>query len=190
MSLGVSILIVDCFDSFTYNLAHYLESVPGSQVTVIRVNQVKVESCRNFDAIVLSPGPGLPKDYPVLKEIILSFDKPIFGICLGLQAIVEVFGGKLMNLPEVWHGIARKTFVDTEEDLFRNLPNHFLTGRYHSWVAKSVPEHFKLIARDMDGYIMGISHKYLPIKAVQFHPESVLTEYGKEIMVNWLKTVF
>ncbi len=182
-SKNLSVVIIDCYDSFTYNLYHYLEP-HCNKLTTYRVNDVQLDICNQFNAIVLSPGPGLPSDYPILKNIILTCNKPIFGICLGLQAIVETFGEKLINLPDVWHGIARETFIDNNDPLFVNLPQKILTARYHSWVAHAVPPGFKIIAKDKDGYIMGISHCNLPIKAVQFHPESILTEFGKEIIIN------
>ncbi len=181
------ILLIDCFDSFTYNLVHYLE--PFSKVDVQRVNKIKPIDIKKYDAIVLSPGPGLPSDYPILKEIIKKANVPMLGVCLGLQAIVESFGGSLKNLPEVWHGIARKTFLDTSEALFSNIPNEILTGRYHSWVADFVPNCLKVTATDIDGYVMAVSHTTKPIKAVQFHPESVLTEHGKTMIENWINEI-
>lgn len=181
------IILIDCFDSFTYNLVHYLE--PFSQVDVQRVNKFELSDLKNYDAIVLSPGPGLPSDYPILKEIITNANVPLLGVCLGLQAVVESFGGSLKNLPEVWHGITRKTFLDTSEALFTGLPKEILTGRYHSWVANSVPKCLNVTATDKDGYVMAVSHTLKPIKAVQFHPESVLTEYGNTIIENWVNEV-
>lgn len=181
------IILIDCFDSFTYNLVHYLE--PFSQVDVLRVNKIQLTDIKNYDAIVLSPGPGLPSDYPILKEIIINANVPLLGVCLGLQSIVESLGGSLINLPVVWHGIARKTFLDTSEALFNGLPKEILTGRYHSWVADTVPKCLKITANDIDGYVMAVSHTSKHIKAVQFHPESVLTEFGNKMIENWVKYV-
>ncbi|MCX7861911.1 MAG: aminodeoxychorismate/anthranilate synthase component II [Bacteroidales bacterium] len=178
------IIIIDCFDSFTYNLVHYLQ--PHATVFVQRVNEVTLNHIMNYDAIVLSPGPGKPSNYPILNQIITTTNLPLLGICLGLQAIVEAFGGTLINLPQVWHGISRKTFLDTNESLFYGLPSCIFTGRYHSWVAHTIPDCLITTATDIDGYVMAISHKFKPIKAVQFHPESVLTEYGERILHNWV----
>lgn len=188
MSSLIKILIIDCYDSFTFNLAHYIEPLVN-EVHIIRVDKFKIDLITKYDAIILSPGPGLPADYKILKQVILKSNKPIFGVCLGLQAIVEAFGGSLMNLPCVWHGIARETYVDNSDELFKNIPHKIYTARYHSWAAKQVPNCLKIIAYDLDGYIMAISHNHLPIKAVQFHPESILTDYGYQMVKNWIKTL-
>ncbi len=186
MNNSLNILVIDCFDSFTYNLVHYLEPF-AHKVSVLQVDKFNNDILEINDAIVLSPGHGLPSDYPILNKIILNSNKPILGICLGMQAIIEAFGGSLINLDCVWHGIARETVLETNDSLFKNLPQKIYTGRYHSWVAKNIPECFKVIATDIEGYAMAISHKKLPIKAVQFHPESILTPYGKHIIKNWIK---
>jgi len=189
MNSALNILVIDCFDSFTFNLVHYIEPLVNN-VYVVRVNKIENKLILKSNAIVLSPGPGIPSDYPMLKDIILKSGKPILGVCLGLQAMVEAFGGKLMNLPYVWHGIARETIVDNNEPLFKNLPNKIYTGRYHSWIAKNIPECFKVTAIDYEGFVMAISHKTFPLKAVQFHPESILTQYGKQIIKNWVENIY
>ncbi len=187
------ILIIDNFDSFTYNLVHYLEPLVY-EVAIVRTDMVKEADIHNADAIVISPGPGLPSDYPQLKKIIYKYSslKPILGICLGQQAIAETFGGSLINLPQVWHGISRETQVVEDDILFKGLPKSFPTGRYHSWVVdeKTLPDEFIITSRDVEGYIMSLSHKSLPLKSVQFHPESVLTPNGKEMLKNWVDYYF
>ena len=192
MKKNISIVIVDNFDSFTFNLFHYLQPV-ASHVTVLRNNEVSVKSLKNFDAVLISPGPGLPKDVPVLKEIILEFGlkKDVLGICLGHQAIAEAFGGELYNMHEVWHGVYRQTKIVSEDYIFNGLPKIFLSGRYHSWAVsdEGLPPCLQIIARDNDGTIMALSHKKLHIKGIQFHPESILTPYGKMIICNWVKSI-
>lgn len=193
MGKNIRILIIDNFDSFTYNLVHYLEPLV-SEVVIVRTDMIKEAAIHLADALVISPGPGLPSDYPQLKRIIYNYSslKPILGICLGQQSIAETFGGSLINLPQVWHGISRKTQVIEDDILFKGLPKSFLTGRYHSWVVdeKTLPKEFIITSRDVEGYVMSLSHKSLSLKSVQFHPESVLTPYGKEIMKNWVDYYF
>lgn len=187
------ILIIDNFDSFTYNLAHYLEPLI-EEVVIERSDVVKEASIIDADALVISPGPGIPSHYPEIKRIVYKYSsiKPILGICLGQQVIVETFGGALINLRQVWHGISRETQVVEDDILFKGLPKHFLTARYHSWVVdeKTLPNEFIVTSRDVEGYIMSLSHKRLPLKSVQFHPESVLTPYGKEMLKNWVNYIY
>ncbi|NSW44494.1 MAG: aminodeoxychorismate/anthranilate synthase component II [Bacteroidales bacterium] len=189
MFAEINILIIDNFDSFTYNLVHYFEPLVN-KVNIKRTDVVSLLDVENADAIVISPGPGLPSDYPILKEIILNYaaQKPIFGVCLGQQVIAEALGGKLFNLKEVWHGIARETIVVQDDILFYDIPKQFKSARYHSWVVdeQMLPDELLITSRDVDGFIMSLSHKVYPLKSVQFHPESVLTPYGKKIIKNWV----
>ena len=185
------ILLLDNYDSFTYNLKHYLELRSDVQVDVIRNDVLQIPDADAYDRIVLSPGPGLPAESGNLNPVIAAYapKKPMLGICLGLQAMAEVFGGTLKNLDEVLHGVARPVRItDTSEILFTGLPTSFLGGRYHSWVAdrSTLPPCFRITATDEKENIMAIRHKEFDLCAVQFHPESVLTEYGREIIGNWL----
>lgn len=192
MKRTISIAIVDNFDSFTYNLFHYLQPL-AEKVEVIRNDKVSLEKLLQFDGIVLSPGPGLPSDYPNLKEIILELGKtiPVLGVCLGHQAIAESFGGKLFNMPEVWHGIERETIIIKDEILFKNMPETFLSGRYHSWAVSDerFPDCLTVTARDANGTIMALKHNSYPVLGIQFHPESILTPDGKKILENWVNII-
>lgn len=184
------IAIIDNFDSFTWNLFHYLEPL-ASKVTVIRYDALFLNELEGFDRIVISPGPGLPSDYPLLAEVItkLGKKKPVLGVCLGHQAIVTAFGGKLKNLKQVWHGITRKTVItDNSERMFRDIPRVIETGHYHSWVAEkeTLPGCLRITAEDENGVILAVSHKEYNIKGLQFHPESVMTATGKKQLQNWL----
>lgn len=183
------ILLIDNYDSFTYNLVHYLEEL-GAQVTVRRNDKLSLEEVAAFSHIVLSPGPGIPDEAGLLKEIIATYaaTKKILGVCLGQQAIAEVFGGRLENLSEVYHGIATPIkIIDPQATLFKDLPTEVVVGRYHSWVvSEALPESLKVTARDHEGQIMAIEHKEYPVHAVQFHPESILTPSGKKMLANWL----
>ncbi len=183
------ILLIDNYDSFTYNLVHYLEEL-GAQVTVRRNDKLSLEDVAVFSHIVLSPGPGIPDEAGLLKEIIATYaaTKKILGVCLGQQAIAEVFGGRLENLSEVYHGIATPIkIIDPQATLFKDLPTEVVVGRYHSWVvSEALPESLKVTARDHKGQIMAIEHKEYPVHAVQFHPESILTPSGKKMLANWL----
>ncbi|MCL4107340.1 UNVERIFIED_CONTAM: hypothetical protein GTU68_067251 [Idotea baltica] len=186
------ILLIDNYDSFTFNLYQLVKQVSDAQVDVFRNDKISVEDCNAYDRIILSPGPGLPDEAGNLKAIIRAYSdkKPIFGVCLGQQAIGEVFGASLKNLDRVYHGI-RTEFQVTEpvSDMFDEIPLTFHAGRYHSWVIDkdTLPESLKITCTDERGEIMGIAHKTFKIRAVQFHPESVMTEYGKEMMTNFLK---
>ncbi len=187
------ILVLDNYDSFTYNLVHYIEKYSDTEVDVFRNNEISISEINKYDKIVLSPGPGLPKDAGILKKIIKEYaeKKPIFGVCLGMQAIIEVFGGLLENLQTVYHGVATKMYVTDKEDaIFKNIPNEFCAGRYHSWIVskKQFPACMKITAIDKNDYIMAISHKKYNIKGVQFHPESILTEYGEKMLRNFINS--
>ena len=184
------VLVIDNYDSFTYNLVHYLKDLK-CEVIVKRNDQVTLDEVEDYGRIVLSPGPGIPDEAGLLKEIIAAYapTKKIFGVCLGQQAIGEVFGGKLINLEEVYHGIATKIKITKNDLLFENLPNEIEVGRYHSWVVhQDLPEVLEATSIDENGQIMSLRHKTFDVRAVQFHPESVLTPLGKEILANWLKS--
>jgi anthranilate synthase component 2 len=184
------ILVIDNYDSFTYNLVHYLEDL-GAEVVVKRNDQLELKEVEAFDKLVLSPGPGLPDEAGLLKEIIATYApvKSIFGVCLGQQAIAEVFGGSLVNLAEVYHGVATNIKVIKKDVLFEGLPDEFSVGRYHSWVVHpNLPDVLEATSIDGNGQLMSIRHTQYDLRAVQFHPESVLTPYGKKILENWLKS--
>lgn len=185
---GGAILVIDNYDSFTYNLVHYLEDL-GCNVTVNRNDQLTLDEVKPFDKIVLSPGPGIPDEAGLLKEIIKVYapTKSIFGVCLGQQAIGEVFGGKLINLDTVYHGVATKVTITEEDILFKGLPQEIEVGRYHSWVVDAnLPPALRATSFDENGQVMSLRHIEYDVCGVQFHPESVLTPYGKKILENWL----
>ncbi|MDT0559615.1 aminodeoxychorismate/anthranilate synthase component II [Ichthyenterobacterium sp. W332] len=186
----MKILVIDNYDSFTYNLVHYLEDL-DCEVTVKRNDQLSLEEVDTFDKIVLSPGPGIPDEAGLLKPIIEQYasSKSILGVCLGQQAIGEVFGGKLVNLDEVYHGVATEvTIIVDDESLFNGLDKTIEVGRYHSWVVDAdLPESLEATSFDKNGQVMSLRHKTYDVKAVQYHPESVLTPNGKKILENWLK---
>jgi anthranilate synthase component 2 len=194
----MKILVFDNYDSFTYNLVHLVEKITGDKVDVFRNDQIPMEKVQTYDKIILSPGPGLPAEagmlLPLIKEYGMS--KSILGVCLGHQAIGEAFGGKLMNLAKVYHGVATPVQVvprnpknaEVTVDLFSGLADGFLAGRYHSWVIdpEGFPQVLEVTARDASGHIMALRHRTMNILGVQFHPESVLTPDGEQIMRNWL----
>lgn len=186
-----NIVVIDNYDSFTYNLVHYLEDL-NAKVTVYRNDEFELEELEKFDKILLSPGPGVPDEAGLLKAVIQKFapSKSILGICLGQQAIGEVFGGSLINLEKVYHGVSSKVKITKEDSLFYELPNEFEVGRYHSWVinTEDFPEVLEITSVDENGEIMSIKHKIFDVKGVQYHPESVLTPNGKKILENWLKS--
>ena len=186
----MNIVVIDNYDSFVYNLVHYLEDL-DCKVTVVRNDRFDIESLSFYDKILLSPGPGIPSQAGLLKQVITTYagKKPIFGVCLGLQAIAEVFGGTLSNLPEVFHGVATKAHVIVKDaPLFKNLGPEIEIGRYHSWVVNQndFPESLEITSVDRTGQIMSLRHRELDIRAVQFHPESVLTPQGKQMIQNWV----
>lgn len=187
----MKVLVIDNYDSFTYNLVHLLQEL-GAEVTVRRNDKITMEEVNDFEKIMLSPGPGIPEEAGLLKEIIRTYGptKSLFGVCLGHQAIGEVYGGKLFNSSEVWHGVAIPVhIISGDEPLFKNLPQQFATARYHSWLVEAeLPDCLKPTAVDMNGHIMALRHKEFDVCGVQFHPESILTEHGKEIIKNWLNS--
>lgn len=189
----MKVLLLDNYDSFTYNLVHYVEQFTEN-VTVLRNNELdSIEAAKNHDAIIISPGPGLPKEAGITLEIIETYasSKKILGVCLGHQAIAEVFGGKLVNMNKVLHGVADTTYVlDANDKLFHEIPRVFKTGHYHSWAVDlpTLPDSFKITAADEKAFVMAMRHKQYDISSVQFHPESILTEHGLKIIENWIKS--
>lgn len=190
------ILVFDNYDSFTYNLVHLVEKIIHEKVHVHRNDQIPLEKVKEYDKIILSPGPGIPEEAGLLLPLIKEYasSKSILGVCLGHQAIGEAFGGTLTNLTSVFHGVATPIKVKGERskvkhDLFEDLPQEFEVGRYHSWVVdrKNFPDELEITAEDETGFIMALQHKTYDIQGVQFHPESVLTPNGEKIMRNWLK---
>jgi len=185
------ILVIDNYDSFTYNLVHYLEDL-GCEVTVKRNDQLTLKEVEPFEKIVLSPGPGIPNEAGMLKEIIKEFapSKSILGVCLGQQAIAEVFGGRIINLDSVYHGVATNIDITVDDEaLFNGFEKSIEVGRYHSWVVDTdLPEELEATSVDENGQIMSLRHKKYAVKAVQFHPESVLTPNGKQLLENWIKS--
>lgn len=185
------ILVIDNYDSFTYNLVHYLEDL-DCEVTVYRNDEFELDEIAHFDKILLSPGPGIPDEAGLLKQVIQQYGptKSIFGVCLGQQAIGEVYGGTLSNLDKVYHGVATKvTKAVNDELLFEGLENEFEVGRYHSWVVDAnLPDCLEATSFDENGQLMSLRHKTYDVRGVQFHPESVLTPNGKEMLENWVKS--
>ena len=184
------VLVIDNYDRFTYNLVHYLEDL-NCEVVVKRNDQLSIEEVDAVDKIVLSPGPGIPDEAGLLKEIIAAYapSKSIFGVCLGQQAIAEVFNGSLINLEEVYHGVATEIEIIKEDVLFNGMPKKIEVGRYHSWVVNpELPPVLEATSLDENGQIMSLRHKTYDVSAVQFHPESVLTPLGKKILENWLNS--
>jgi len=187
-----TVLVIDNYDSFTYNLVHLINEV-GYEAEVWRNDKFDLADVEKYDKILLSPGPGIPEEAGLLLDVIKTYapTKSIFGVCLGQQAIAEVFGGTLLNLGRPMHGIATPvTVVDGDEPLFWECPQTINVGRYHSWVVseENFPSCLKITARDHKNEIMALRHETLDVRGVQFHPESVLTEYGKQMMENWLTT--
>ncbi len=191
----MKILVFDNYDSFTYNLVHLIEMITAVKVEVYRNDQIALEKIKEFDKIVLSPGPGIPKEagllIPLIKEYASS--KSILGVCLGHQAIGEAFGGQLINLDKVYHGIATpiqilKKSAAKNKSVFEQMPDEITVGRYHSWIVsdENFPTALEVTARDANGFIMALQHKQYDIQGVQFHPESVLTPDGEKLMRNWL----
>ena len=186
------ILLLDNYDSFTFNLLHLLEQAENVEVDVVRNDTIVIEEVNKYDGVVLSPGPGLPKEAGKMMDVLASYftSKKILGVCLGHQAIGEYCGAELSNLNQVRHGVwSRTEILHPEEKLFYNFPRTFKSGLYHSWVIspQTLPDQLIPLAYDEHGNIMAIRHVKYPVWGVQFHPESILTEYGKELIFNWLK---
>lgn len=187
----MSILVLDNYDSFTYNLVHYVEKVCDDEVKVYRNDQIALEDVAEFDRIIISPGPGLPSQAGILPQLLKAYmhSHPILGVCLGQQAIAEAVGGKLVNLERVYHGVATTVNVVKDDPLFEGLPRKFQVGRYHSWAVDPTvfPGELEVTAMDETGIIMALRHRILNIRSVQFHPESILTQGGERMISNWLK---
>ncbi|EEF87384.1 anthranilate synthase component II [Bacteroides cellulosilyticus] len=185
-------VIIDNYDSFTYNLAHLVKEL-GAEVDVLRNDKLELEELEKYDKIILSPGPGIPEEAGLLLEVIRTYAgrKPILGVCLGEQAIGQAFGGKLTNLSEVFHGIQTNVKIKNKDYIFSGLPTEIPVGRYHSWVVdtEGFPEELVITAISSEGQIMALKHREYDVHGIQFHPESVLTPDGKQIVGNWLKGV-
>ena len=186
----MKLLILDNYDSFTYNLVHLVEKVSDIEFDVIRNDKISIEEIEQYDKILLSPGPGLPKDAGIMPELLKQYSstKSIFGVCLGLQAIGESFGATLINLETVFHGLATPIHIIAEDIIFKNCPKTFIVGRYHSWVVNKnkLPSELVITSLDDDGNIMALKHATYDIHGVQFHPESILSEHGELLIKNWL----
>jgi anthranilate synthase component II len=186
------VLVFDNYDSFTYNLVHLVEKIAPVKVDVYRNDQIPLEDVKAYDKIILSPGPGIPSEAGSLLPLIREYasSKSILGVCLGHQAIGEAFGGQLVNLTKVYHGVAtRCKILNGKSELFSGLPSEIEIGRYHSWIVakENLPADLQVTAEDDNGYIMALQHKTYDVQGVQFHPESVLTPQGETILKNWLK---
>lgn len=185
----MKVLVIDNYDSFVYNLVHYLEEL-DCDVVVKRNDELTLEEVEAYDKILLSPGPGIPDEAGLMKSIIERYapTKSIFGVCLGQQAIAEVFGGRIINLDKVYHGLATEIEIVDKDIIYENLPKKIDVGRYHSWVvAKDLPTDLVVTSVDEQGQIMSLRHKTYNVRAVQYHPESVLTPEGKRIIKNWVE---
>lgn len=186
----MKILVFDNYDSFTYNLVQMIEQIAGEKVDVLRNDQVPLQDIEKYDKIILSPGPGIPEEAGILLEVIKKYapTKSIFGVCLGQQAVAEAFGGSLINLTEIYHGVATESKQVKEHSIFKNLPETLEVGRYHSWAVDpdNFPEELEITSVDKNGMIMSLKHKTYDVHAVQYHPESILTPDGKKILANWL----
>ena len=184
------VVIIDNYDSFTYNLAHLVKEL-GAKVDVLRNDQFKIEELEQYDKIILSPGPGVPEEAGLLLDVIRTYSgkKPILGVCLGEQAIGQVFGGRLVNHSKVFQRVQTDIQLTEPDYIFRGLPARIPVGRYHSWVVdtENFPETLAITAVSPEGQIMALKHREYDVRGIQFHPESVLTPDGKQIMANWLQ---
>jgi anthranilate synthase component 2 len=185
------VIIIDNYDSFTYNLVQYIEEILFQEIDVFRNDEIEIDALENYDAIIISPGPGIPSESGITKEIIEKYgpSKCIFGVCLGLQAITEVYGGEIYNLDTVFHGVSTQIeILDKSDIVFKNIESPFEAGRYHSWAAQKskMPADLIVTAVDEDGSIMALRHKTHQVFGVQFHPESIMTKVGKDLLKNFL----
>lgn len=188
----MKILVFDNYDSFTYNLVQIIEQIVDEKVDVYRNDLIALEDIEKYDKIILSPGPGIPEEAGILLDVIKKYapTKSIFGVCLGQQAIAEAFGGSLINLSEIYHGVATEANQTQEHKIFKNLPETLEVGRYHSWAVNpdDFPTELEITSVDKNGMIMSLKHKTYDVHAVQYHPESILTPDGKQILENFLKS--
>ncbi len=184
------ILVFDNYDSFTYNLVHLIEKVCDYKIVVHRNDKISLNEIDEFDRIVISPGPGIPSEAGILLDVIKKYApvKSILGICLGHQAVAEAFGGTILNLKNVFHGVATPVEILVKDSLFQNIPVKINVGRYHSWVVdrNNFPDALEITAVDQDNNIMALRHRNFDVRALQFHPESILTEFGENIISNWI----
>jgi anthranilate synthase component II len=187
----MKILVLDNYDSFTYNLLHFVEKVCDHEVEVHRNDKIALDQVQEFDRIMISPGPGLPAQAGILPQLLQRYmsSKAILGVCLGQQAIAEAMGGTLVNLERVYHGVSTEVCVVKAAPLFEGLPEQFLAGRYHSWAVDQagLPENLEVTATDKQGIIMAMRHRILNVRSVQFHPESILTPGGEQMIRNWIE---
>ncbi len=186
----MKILVLDNYDSFTYNLVQMIEQIVNEKIDVFRNDKISLEEVAKYDKIILSPGPGIPEEAGILLDLIKKYapTKSIFGVCLGQQAIAEAFGGTLINLSEIYHGVATESTQIKEHKLFKDLPEILEVGRYHSWAVnpENFPDELEITSVDASGMIMSLKHKIYDVHAVQYHPESILTPKGKQILENFL----
>lgn len=186
----MKILVFDNYDSFTYNLVQIIEQIVGEEVDVFRNDKIALEDIDKYDKLILSPGPGIPEEAGILLELIKKYapTKSIFGVCLGQQAIAEAFGGSLINLSEIYHGVATEAIQTKEHHIFRDLPETLEVGRYHSWAVNTAdfPSELVITSVDKNGMIMSLKHRTYDVHAVQYHPESILTPDGRKILENFL----
>lgn len=187
---STKVLVFDNYDSFTYNLVQIIEQILDAKVDVIRNDQISLDEIEKYDKIILSPGPGIPEEAGILLDLIKKYapTKSILGVCLGQQAIAEAFGGSLINLDEIYHGVATEAIQTSQHKLFKDLPQTLEVGRYHSWAVnpENFPEELEITSTDSKGMIMSLKHKNYDVHGVQYHPESILTPYGKKIIENFL----
>lgn len=186
----MKILVLDNYDSFTYNLVQMIEQIVNEKIDVFRNDKISLEEVEKYDKIILSPGPGIPEEAGILLELIKKYapTKSIFGVCLGQQAIAEAFGGTLINLSEIYHGVATESTQIKQHKIFKDLPETLEVGRYHSWAVnpENFPDELEITSVDKNGMIMSLKHKNYDVHAVQYHPESILTPKGKQILENFL----
>ena len=185
----MKVVIIDNYDSFTYNLSHLVKEL-GAEVAVVRNDQFRLEELEQYSKIILSPGPGIPSEAGLLLDVIRTYAgrKPILGVCLGHQAIGEVFGAKLENLSDVFHGVATPCHIIADDPIFSGIPRDITIGRYHSWVVsrEDLPDCLEVTAESDEGQIMALRHRELNVRGIQFHPESVLTPDGRKMLQNWM----
>ena len=185
----MKVVIIDNYDSFTYNLSHLVKEL-GAKVTVVRNDQFELADLEQYSKIILSPGPGIPSEAGLLLDVIRAYagKKPILGVCLGHQAIGEVFGAKLENLSDVFHGVATPCHIIADDPIFSGIPRDITIGRYHSWVVsrEGLPDCLEVTAESDEGQIMALRHRELNVRGIQFHPESVLTPDGRKMLQNWM----